>query len=1041
MSLCRFLRRWLFPTLALLWAATLNAAEYPCYRLPSEPALDGKGDDEAWRAAPESSGFYVLGKDSLAGEKQTSFKAGWRPDGLFLLVRCEEPAMDRLIGGTKDGAGMWSEDSIEMFFIPPETNGLFNFVANCRGARWNGMGDGDAKPLWNWTAKAGADRCGWVLEVKIPFAIFSRTPAGGERWRVNIARNILTAGDRYTCWPPLKDGFRDLERYGAFVFQDTALSGEECARIENEMTAPTRKFLHNFRLARLKSDLLDPISRLREESRTALAADRHPAFAEMRQRLADLDERAHAVTRSLEQAKDLSPEDRQAVSAIGAELARLQSDLRLAPLYPGGAGKLEVPFAVGTIGDQAWMDETGLGRADLSGPIRLSLVGGESASFRVWVIPFWRDMKDTTASVSALQGPEGKTLPAQTVQLNLPAAPWAIASGRIGMIRPSVAVPPGTSEGTYAGTLTIAGDGHTVARAIEIAVRPGRTLSNFVIELADVTAFSGEAKQTFAFENPRDGWVHVSASAEMKDDEAVSLGLDAEEARAVLTLKPGAAVAETMRKLPAGMHTICLALQGKPSVTRLTVRAVPEIIYASYRYDPRIGKEFGVFDWEFLKRHVLPNINTINGPHGLPPQVVAEQAAEWHSRGGRCVQDTGLPGLGHGASEPTVDETCQALGKALSLPHVDAILADECIRPHLDKNLIYAEAFRRLAADPQLKGKTVYPYIAGDCPPSPKASDFLRRVAELRCPIALEYYCIEKKTEEEAVEHIAKHADSYLHALRDVMDEPQRRAIFALFYETLSPCSANVYPNADFKVFLDMQMHYLANAPGLSAIYGIESYTSGYTDEETLRWMSRLFRHYCIEGHKDRMTGDPYILPYIRNADFAASLQDWEVATAEPGSVKATRVAKLGKWMGFWPSTPPGGDDCLWMKRSAQGPNRVSQEIRDLKPGRLYSLKLFTHDLTRPHVRAKHAVSVRLEGVEVQEARSFQAVFPGELAYTHKKDEDYNWLNCHCRVFRATGERGRLTISDWANDKEAGGPVGGETIADFVEIQPFVPAE
>ena len=50
------------------------------------------------------------------------------------------------------------------------------------------------------------------------------------------------------------------------------------------------------------------------------------------------------------------------------------------------------------------------------------------------------------------------------------------------------------------------------------------------------------------------------------------------------------------------------------------------------------------------------------------------------------------------------------------------------------------------------------------------------------------------------------------------------------------------------------------------------------------------------------------------------------------------------------------GDTFLWMKRSEKGPNTFSQTIKDLEPGRLYSMKMFTcdyQDLVNPQARKR----------------------------------------------------------------------------------------
>jgi len=45
-------------------------------------------------------------------------------------------------------------------------------------------------------------------------------------------------------------------------------------------------------------------------------------------------------------------------------------------------------------------------------------------------------------------------------------------------------------------------------------------------------------------------------------------------------------------------------------------------------------------------------------------------------------------------------------------------------------------------------------------------------------------------------------------------------------------------------------------------------------------------------------------------------------------------------------------------------------------------------------------------------------------------------MNYHGRVFPTKGKRGKLTISDWQNDKKPGGPVGQVLMFNFIEVQP-----
>jgi hypothetical protein len=47
-------------------------------------------------------------------------------------------------------------------------------------------------------------------------------------------------------------------------------------------------------------------------------------------------------------------------------------------------------------------------------------------------------------------------------------------------------------------------------------------------------------------------------------------------------------------------------------------------------------------------------------------------------------------------------------------------------------------------------------------------------------------------------------------------------------------------------------------------------------------------------------------------------------------------------------------------------------------------------------------------------------------------------MNYHFWVFRAKDRTAKLTISDWADERETGGPIGQELMVNFVEVQPYL---
>jgi hypothetical protein len=74
------------------------------------------------------------------------------------------------------------------------------------------------------------------------------------------------------------------------------------------------------------------------------------------------------------------------------------------------------------------------------------------------------------------------------------------------------------------------------------------------------------------------------------------------------------------------------------------------------------------------------------------------------------------------------------------------------------------------------------------------------------------------------------------------------------------------------------------------------------------------------------------------------------------------------------------------MKRSAKKPNIVWQEIKNLKPGRLYSLKMVTADygelMKGESVKQKHAVSIRLDNVEQSLKNASSSLSPTTMPIT-----------------------------------------------------------
>jgi hypothetical protein len=259
--------------------------------------------------------------------------------------------------------------------------------------------------------------------------------------------------------------------------------------------------------------------------------------------------------------------------------------------------------------------------------------------------------------------------------------------------------------------------------------------------------------------------------------------------------------------------------------------------------------------------------------------------------------------------------------------------------------------------------------------------------------------------------------------------------------------SLNHDPTVDYKVRMDLEMNVLVNDPMFSGLAGFNRWTSGVADEECLRWAARLNRHYLIEGHTEMLSpkyGFKYHLTHLKNPDFTDGLSRWDVRAAEEGSISTGQRPLLGGLQGRYPVTPQG-DTFMRLRRSSKAPNVVSQAIRDLVPGRAYSLKMLSSDLGElregKSLERRLAIRIQLDNVEILPVNNLQAVFATRWTKVAPFDTaggNPYWVNYDYRVFRAKGIEARLSLSDWASDKEPGGPVGQEIACNFIEVQPYL---
>jgi len=565
----------------------------------------------------------------------------------------------------------------------------------------------------------------------------------------------------------------------------------------------------------------------------------------------------------------------------------------------------------------------------------------------------------------------------------------------------------------------------TIAAAADQPVR----LNNLVVVHLDL-----ESPQTgtfeFTFEDA--GWVFVRTRDGRENAQVLLSGL---KAPLIAYGANESGTREAMRRISAGRHRVTLTGGG---VGRLEVRRVPEIRYCKFQYDPWVYHD-GPYDWQFLTKWMLPHVNTIIGQVGIDQ---SQWATAWRERGGRWIVERMAPGIDRRGLEEklrtiTADEVYQGLldEEGTGPAYIDGQIFDEYF-PSLE--FLFeptVAALQRIQSEKRLANKSIDLYIAAD---ADDVAELTRGALAAGSFIALETYNPEQPTEAEAKKFLQRRLADAMSKYRQVQAGAQKRMIVALGILSAPPESLDVYPQVNYRKFQDLEFQVLANDPALEDLFGVMTYTSGYAEEETIRWVGKLYRHYCIEGHTKPLCDEPYHLPHLDNPDFTEGTSDWDIQPAGENSIEVRQIKDVG-YLAARYGTRQAGNQCLIMTRSAARPNRIQQTIKDLTPGCVYSLRMYSFPIGalargygNPVFDDVSKLDIAIDGAELVEEKCFDHI------YRSVHTSELKYFNYHVRRFRASASTAKLTISDWMYPNRRVGNVGRQTGMHFVEVRPYL---
>ncbi len=602
------------------------------------------------------------------------------------------------------------------------------------------------------------------------------------------------------------------------------------------------------------------------------------------------------------------------------------------------------------------------------------------------------------------------------------------------------------------------GQGVVVAPRDDSSSPGSRKLNNLTAVLLDVVPTPNE--EVFPFVRPTDGWIFISYT--MHGEGMIRLTLDkgSPGESPIATAAGSGPTHEAMCQVKKGRHTFQIARTGKVFLEHLTLEAIPELMHCGLGFNPQV-KSYGLYDIDFLKKDILPNITTLIVPNNIKP---ADSLIEdWHRQGKHFVAEVGInPG-----ARTVAEHAAFWTGFLTNAPFIDGVIINELIvnRPvaewvqtmtperlaRFDQERadyeLYSQAFKMIHADNRFTGKSIYAYVGGSAKKLNQeiiGTNVIRTLIDCGYFVAPERYLHEMSSEKGSQNALEAFVDGITDWEAKEPDVKRQMVItFGLF--SMPSGSLNKQPNVDYHVWMDQQMNVVANNPSLANIAGLNWWTSLLADEETVRFVGKLYRHYAIEGKTNLLTSDPLFLTHIENADFEHGTQGWNLHPAEDGTISPKSFPRYGRiegrFMGLGRPADPEhvGDTFLWMKRSQKGPNTFSQTIRNLQPGRLYSFKMFVcdyGDLITPKPKiveeAKTIANVSIEGVDVDAARSFSEVYASNPEPKIPVCITYHW-----KVFRAKSSVATLSVSDWQSATQPPPPFGQEQAFNFIEIQPY----
>ena len=535
---------------------------------------------------------------------------------------------------------------------------------------------------------------------------------------------------------------------------------------------------------------------------------------------------------------------------------------------------------------------------------------------------------------------------------------------------------------------------------------------------------TAEAKDGgYLFSAPRDGWVYIALS-EGKPETTVKLD---EGPMSVIKAVEGRPF-ETLRHVTEGDHTLEIANSVGGT---LIVNSIPEILVDPYPRAENFKNE-GLHP-DYLKQYLYPNTTTF----GYGYRWQEKQLAELAEMGKEGRQQT-MHARGRTRFE-SADEMAERFA-AMDKQENEVIRGNTFDEIFLDEVLskwIITQALQRLT------GRKIPMYVWSSGVKfdiNGLNAAYLSAVANNaggKGRFLFECYARTQPDEKTADLYLEDYLNESIRRAKQLMPEAAKSSLMILgCYTNAGGYCTDTFAGPDVKAFWNKVFYKWANEEDFKDLSGVGLYAWHNGSEESLRWATKLIRHYVIEGNTEDLAekyGFRYLPGHLKNGDFTDGLTGWTPS----GAVQAITVKGLGRQyqrrMGFPPST---GDTACLFTRSDKEPNTLSTKLTGLTPGKIYALRYLLVD--QADIKAEKAsgrkllLRAKLDGAEDVTASSPVAKY---LATDGVNIRGY--VNNVTLVFKAEKPEVTLTFTDWTDENAPGGPAGQELLLNKVSVTPY----